>query len=165
MAKKTQPVADILAFANYQLARTDEFATVDFKCGICSMIERVLHDTGNYEGFGFLDNSDSETGTLGYYSRFYTFSPSITNQVLYYITGVIMKNKEAIQSFIRGIQDKQVVIWTDGNGPLFLRSKNRRDTWCSKGSLQLHTHQVNIDLKQHQCTSNLQNDVALNLSK
>ena len=77
MAKKTQPVADILAFANYQLARTDEFATVDFKCGICSMIERVLHDTGNYEGFGFLDNSDSDTGTLGYYSRFYTFSPSI----------------------------------------------------------------------------------------
>ena len=62
MAKKTHPVADLLAFANYQLARTDEFATVDFKCGICSMIERVLHDTGNYEGFGFLDNNDRETG-------------------------------------------------------------------------------------------------------
>jgi hypothetical protein len=77
MAKKTQPVADILAFANYQLARTDEFANAEYKAGICVMIERVLHDTGNYEGFGFLDNSDSETGTLGYYSRFYTFSPSI----------------------------------------------------------------------------------------
>ena len=77
MAKKTHPVADLLAFANYQLARTDEFATVDFKAGICSMIERVLHDTGNYEGFGFLDHSDCETGTLGYYSRFYSFSPSI----------------------------------------------------------------------------------------
>ena len=77
MAKKTHPVADLLAFANYQLARTDEFATVDYKAGICSMIERVLHDTGNYEGFGFLDHSDCETGTLGYYSRFYSFSPSI----------------------------------------------------------------------------------------
>ena len=77
MAKKTQPVADILAFANYQLARTDEFATVDFKAGICSMIERILHNTGNYEGFGFLDHDDCETGTLGYYSRFYTFSPNI----------------------------------------------------------------------------------------
>ena len=77
MAKKTHPVADLLAFANYQLARTDEFATVDFKAGICSMIERVLHDTGNYEGFGLLDHSDCETGTLGYYSRFYSFSPSI----------------------------------------------------------------------------------------
>ena len=77
MAKKTQPVADILAFANYQLARTDEFATVDYKVGICNMIESVLHDTGNYEGFGFLDNDNCQTGTLGYYSRFYTFSPSI----------------------------------------------------------------------------------------
>ena len=77
MAKKTHPVADLLAFANYQLARTDEFATVDFKAGICSMIDRVLHDTGNYEGFGFLDNDDRETGTVGYYSRFYTFSHNI----------------------------------------------------------------------------------------
>ncbi len=77
MAKKTHPVADLLAFANYQLARTDAIATVDYKAGICSMIERVLHDTGNYEGFGFLDHSDCETGTLGYYSRFYSFSPSI----------------------------------------------------------------------------------------
>ena len=77
MAKKTHPVADLLAYANYQLARTDEFATADYKAGICSMIERVLHDTGNYEGFGFLDNSDRETGTLGYYSRFYTFSHNI----------------------------------------------------------------------------------------
>ena len=77
MAKKTQPVSDILAFANYQLARTDEFATADYKAGICNMIERVLHDTGNYEGFGFLDNNDRETGTLGYYSRFYTFSHNI----------------------------------------------------------------------------------------
>lgn len=77
MAKKTHPVADLLAFANFQLARTDEFATVDYKAGICSMIERVLHDTGNYEGFSFLDNSNSKTGTLGYYSRCYTFSHNI----------------------------------------------------------------------------------------
>ena len=77
MAKKTHPVADSLAFANYQLARTDEFATVDFKAGICSMIERILHSTGNYEGFSFLDHDDCETGTLGYYSRFYTFSHNI----------------------------------------------------------------------------------------
>ena len=77
MAKKTHSVADALAYANYQLSRTDEFATVDFKAGICSMIENILHATGNYEGFGFLCNDDRETGTLGYYSRFYAFSPSI----------------------------------------------------------------------------------------
>ena len=81
MAKKTQPVSDILAFANYQLARTDEFATADYKAGICNMIERVLHDTGNYEGFGFLDNNDRETGTLGYYSRCYTFSHNIPTKI------------------------------------------------------------------------------------
>ena len=82
MAKKTHPVADLLAFANFQLARTDEFATVDYKAGICSMIERVLHDTGNYEGFSFLDNSNSKTGTLGYYSRFYTFSHNLPTKIL-----------------------------------------------------------------------------------
>lgn len=81
MAKKTQPVADILAFANYQLARTDEFATADYKRGICNMIERVLHDTGNYEGFGFLDNNDREIWTLGYYSRCYTFSHNIPTKI------------------------------------------------------------------------------------
>jgi len=81
MAKKTQPVAVILAFANYQLARTDEFATADYKRGICNMIERVLHDTGNYEGFGFLDNNDREIGTVGYYSRCYTFSHNIPTKI------------------------------------------------------------------------------------
>ena len=75
--RKTVDVLMLLKWANKNLAREDEFATVDFKAGICSMIERVLHDTGNYEGFGFLDNSDRETGTLGYYSRFYTFSHNI----------------------------------------------------------------------------------------
>ena len=77
MSKKTQPVSDILAFANYQLSRTDEYATVGFKEGICAMIERILHNTNNYEGFSFLDNSDSETGTLGYYSRCYIFSHNL----------------------------------------------------------------------------------------
>jgi hypothetical protein len=81
MAKKTHPVADLLAFANYQLARTDEFATADYKAGICNMIERVLHDTDNYEGFGFLDNNDREAGTLGYYSRCYTFSHNIPTKI------------------------------------------------------------------------------------
>ena len=71
MAKKTHPVSDILAYANDQLSRTDEYATVNYKIAICNMIEKVLFDTGSYSGFGFLDNSDSETGTLGYYSRFY----------------------------------------------------------------------------------------------
>ena len=75
--RKTVDVLMLLKWANKNLAREDEFATVDFKAGICSMIERILHNTGNYEGFGFLDHSDCETGTLGYYSRFYSFSHNI----------------------------------------------------------------------------------------
>ena len=80
MAKKTQPVADILAFANYQLARTDEFATVDFKSGVCCMIDMVLMATNNYEGFGFHNNDDSATGTLGYYSRIYFYSAKMRKE-------------------------------------------------------------------------------------
>ena len=82
MAKKTYPVADLLAFANFQLARTDEFATADYKAGICSMIEKVLLNTGDYEGFGFLDYTDCETGTLGYYSRCYTFSHNLPTKII-----------------------------------------------------------------------------------
>ena len=69
--KKTIEVSVMLEWANSQLKRTDEFATTDFKAGIATTIERILFNTKNYNGFGFIDNNDSETGTLGYYSRFY----------------------------------------------------------------------------------------------
>jgi len=60
--RKTCNVVEMLEYANMQLARTDEFATKDFKVGISVMIEHILHLTGNYSGF---------MGTLGYYSRYY----------------------------------------------------------------------------------------------
>ena len=69
MSRKTVNVLSLLQWANENLSRDDEFATVDFKCGICCMIEMVLHDSGNYAGFMFQDNNDSDCGTLGYYSR------------------------------------------------------------------------------------------------
>ena len=72
--RKTVDVLMLLQWANKNLAREDEFATVDFKSGICIMIEMVLHESGNYEGFGFQDNDDSDCGTLGYYSRIYWYS-------------------------------------------------------------------------------------------
>ncbi len=74
MSRKNIEVLSLLKWANYHLERKDEFATVDFKSGICSMIEMVLHDTGNYAGFMFQNNDDSDTGTLGYYSRSYFYS-------------------------------------------------------------------------------------------
>ena len=77
MSRKTVNVLTLLEWANKNLKRKDEFATVDFKSGICSMIEMVLHESGNYEGFMFHDNDDSDTGTLGYYSRSYIYSATL----------------------------------------------------------------------------------------
>jgi hypothetical protein len=61
----------MLDWANGMLARTDVYADSKFKAGISTAIESILMKTGNYKGFGFLNNEDSETGTLGYYSRVY----------------------------------------------------------------------------------------------
>ena len=69
--KKTLGVSHMLDYANNQLKRTDSDATRDFKSGVCVMIERILHDTGNYNGFMFLDPNNSDHGTLGYFSRKY----------------------------------------------------------------------------------------------
>ncbi len=78
MSRKTVNVLSLLEWANKNLKREDEFATVDFKSGICSMIEMVLHESGNYEGFMFQDNNDSDCGTLGYYSRQYFYSQKMS---------------------------------------------------------------------------------------
>ncbi len=80
MARKSIDVLPLLEFANHNLKRQDGFATVDFKAGMCSMIEMVLMETGNYKGFGFLDNNDSDTGTLGYYSRHYCYSSKMRGE-------------------------------------------------------------------------------------
>jgi hypothetical protein len=71
MSRKTIGVIDLLEEANKQLRRTDRWATKEYKEGVISMIESVLHATGNYQGFAFIDPSDSKTNTLGYYSRQY----------------------------------------------------------------------------------------------
>lgn len=69
--RKTIEVSGMLEWANGHLKRNDEFADAKFKAGICTVIEKILLDSGNYKGFGFIDNNDSECGTLGYYNRFY----------------------------------------------------------------------------------------------
>ena len=69
--RKTIEVKGLLDWANNQLERTDEYADVGFKSGICTMIERILMDTGNYDGYMHLDKDDCEFGTNGYFSRKY----------------------------------------------------------------------------------------------
>ena len=80
MARKSIDILPLLEFANQNLERQDEFATVGFKAGICNMLEKVLMETDNYAGFGFLDNNDSDTGTLGYYSRHYYYSSKMRDE-------------------------------------------------------------------------------------
>ena len=69
--RKTIDVKSVIDYGNYQLSRTDDFATKEYKAGICAMLESILHMTDNYSGFMFLDNNDSEVFSLGYYSRRY----------------------------------------------------------------------------------------------
>ena len=73
MKRKTIDVLLLVQWANEMLSRTDEFATVDFKAGVCTIIEDVLLHTKNYKGFMFIDNNDTFCGTLGYYSRMYFY--------------------------------------------------------------------------------------------
>lgn len=70
-SKKTISVSNMIDYANANLARTDAYATKEFKVGVTIMIEEILHRTDNYWGFMFLNNEDSKTDTLGYYSRRY----------------------------------------------------------------------------------------------
>ena len=73
-SRKTVSVKDMIAYANNQLSRVDDYATKDFKSGICTMIESLLHMSDNYAGFMFNKNSESEIDTVGYYSRTYFIS-------------------------------------------------------------------------------------------
>tara|TARA_R110001592_G_scaffold53419_3_gene163757 strand:- start:7 stop:258 length:252 start_codon:yes stop_codon:yes gene_type:complete len=74
-SKKNVGVVEMIDYANMQLARTDDFATREFKTGISIMVETVLHKSGNYDGFGFLnrDAKQEETNSDGseFYNRFY----------------------------------------------------------------------------------------------
>jgi hypothetical protein len=72
--RKTIDVLEMVEYCNYQLSRTDNDATKDFKIGIVVMIESILHRTNNYNGFMFINNEDTEINTVGYYSRKY-FAP------------------------------------------------------------------------------------------
>ena len=76
-SKKTMDVKFMLDYANAQLKRTDEFATKEFKAGICVMIQQMLFRTENYDGFMFLDNTNTELEGSGYYDRVYSKSSKL----------------------------------------------------------------------------------------
>ena len=69
--RKTIEVSTMVEWANLQLGRTDDYADVGFKSGISTMVERILMDSGNYNGYSHLDSDNCEFGTIGYFSRKY----------------------------------------------------------------------------------------------
>ena len=75
--KKNIDVQLLVEFANRQLARTDVHADSSYKMATCNFVEKILLETGNYNGFMFINNDDSEFGTLGYFSRKYFLNGKI----------------------------------------------------------------------------------------
>lgn len=76
MAKrKNISVKSMVEWANTQLARTDEYATDKFKAGVAVTIEKILTESGNYEGFRFLNPESSSVGDPDYYAREYNYKP------------------------------------------------------------------------------------------
>ena len=69
--RKTFQVSEFKDYVNEALTRTDDYATKEFKSGLCLALETILHNTGNYEGFHFLDNENCEPDGTGYYDRNY----------------------------------------------------------------------------------------------
>jgi hypothetical protein len=57
-SRKTCDVVSLVNYANNLLAQTEspypEYLSAEYKYGICEMLEKVLHISGNYRGYIFL---------------------------------------------------------------------------------------------------------------
>jgi len=70
-ARKTIAVEDVRDMVNRALAFPDTFHRVEgmtpeqaMRIGVASLMEQILHATGNYRGFGYLVSELTEDGTL-----------------------------------------------------------------------------------------------------
>ena len=61
MARKTIDVAQLRKQVNGLLA--ESICSADARQGMINVLEHVLHDTGNYEGFQYLNKYDVPAGT------------------------------------------------------------------------------------------------------
>ena len=67
MARKTYPIAELVQDAN-EAIRWATVNNVDEQrsaacLSICAMIERILHETGNYHGFQWIDETGNQMTT------------------------------------------------------------------------------------------------------
>jgi len=70
--KKTVEVKELRDHANKLLAMEEcSVVNTGFKSGVCAMIEKVLHLTGNYEGYSYLKDDEWGINSFGYFSRKY----------------------------------------------------------------------------------------------
>ena len=83
-ARKTVEVGTLLHRVNYFLA--SDRSTADEREVMCTFIEGVLHDTGNYRGYRYLDTDQIE----GNGSRRY-----------YFVSGKIDEDYEAARALIQ----------------------------------------------------------------
>lgn len=54
--RKTIEVGKVLKLANHMLAKSE--VSAEQRKGVCSMLETILFETGNYQGFRYLDTSE-----------------------------------------------------------------------------------------------------------
>jgi hypothetical protein len=74
MARKTVEVGTLLHRLNYFLA--NDKGTADEREIMISFVEGILHDTGNYMGFRYIEGPDGEVDGLGT-RRYYFVGPKI----------------------------------------------------------------------------------------
>jgi len=72
MARKTVEVGKILRMANAFLAA--ENTTADEREGVAAILEAILFETGNYEGFRYLEGADYPEESDGLGSRRFYFA-------------------------------------------------------------------------------------------
>ena len=85
LARKTIEVGTLLHRLNYFLA--NDRGTADEREIMISFVEGILHDTGNYRGFRYIDGPDGEVDGLG--SRRY-----------YFVSGKIQEDYDAAADLI-----------------------------------------------------------------
>lgn len=62
--RKTVKIRDVVDVANGMLLDLPD-SDVAGRVAICSMLERILHDTGTYSGFQYLDANDMKQSANG----------------------------------------------------------------------------------------------------
>ena len=66
MSKKSIKVQEVLDMVNNSLAKYQSDSTADTGeiCGMIALLEQILHTTGNYNGFRYLEEREVPFGCL-----------------------------------------------------------------------------------------------------